>query len=129
MAKDQSKSVIHSPPDDPLGIDPDKDFDAEVQRIARNAIERRHREAVQAEVQAALRRWGMLPEADLAATTAIVARAPDAEPDPGDEIVDFDTQGLAELDREESVELDATLEKARAIVDEVERAKAKKSDE
>ncbi|ANL42420.1 hypothetical protein [Rhizobium phaseoli] len=129
MRKDQSKSVIHSTRDDPLGIDPDKDFDAEVQRIARNAIEGRHREAVQAEVQAALRRWGMLPAADLAATTATVARAPDAEPDPGDEIVDFDTQGLAELDREESVELDATLEKARAIVDEVERAKAKKSDE
>ncbi|WP_429819206.1 hypothetical protein [Ensifer sp. B1-9] len=60
MTKDEKpKPVVHSPPDDPLGIDPDKDFNAEARRIARDAIEGRHKEAVQAEAQAALRRWGM----------------------------------------------------------------------
>lgn len=56
---DKSKRVVHSPPDDPLGIDPDKDFDAEARRIARDAIEGGHEETVQAEARAALRRWGM----------------------------------------------------------------------
>ncbi|MGR9293633.1 hypothetical protein ACU8OS_35295 (plasmid) [Rhizobium leguminosarum] len=59
MAKGKSKSVIYSPPDDPLGIDPDKDFNAEARRIARDAIEGRHQEAVQVEVEAARRRWGI----------------------------------------------------------------------
>lgn len=60
MTKDEkSKPVVHSPPDDPLGIDPDKDFDAEARRIARDAIDGRHSEAVQAEARVALSRWGM----------------------------------------------------------------------
>lgn len=60
MTKDEkSKLVVHNPPNDHLGIDPHKAFDAEARRIARDAIEGRHTEAVQAEAQAALRRWGM----------------------------------------------------------------------
>lgn len=63
MTKDEKpKPVVHVPPDDPLGIDPDKDFDAEARRIARDAIDGRHKEAVQAEVQAARRRWGIPPK-------------------------------------------------------------------
>ncbi|MBD9541287.1 hypothetical protein IB276_17660 [Ensifer sp. ENS04] len=59
MTKDgKSKPTIHGPPDDPLGIDLDKDFNAEARRIAHDAIDGRHREAVQAEVDRALRRWG-----------------------------------------------------------------------
>ncbi|MCY1304872.1 hypothetical protein D9M68_425730 [compost metagenome] len=61
MSKDKkSKPTIYSPPDDPLGIDPDKDFNAEVRRIARDAIVGRHQEAVREEVDRALRRWGDL---------------------------------------------------------------------
>ncbi|MBD9541300.1 hypothetical protein IB276_17735 [Ensifer sp. ENS04] len=48
----ETMATIHSAPDDPLGIDLDKDFNAEVRRIARDA------EAVQAEVEGALRSWG-----------------------------------------------------------------------
>jgi hypothetical protein len=63
MTRDEkSKPVIYSPPDDPLGIDPSKDFDAEARRIARDALEGRNKEAVQSEVEAALRRWGITPK-------------------------------------------------------------------
>ncbi|MBA1343924.1 hypothetical protein [Rhizobium sp. WYCCWR 11146] len=48
----------------------------EARRIARDAIEGRHEEAVEVEIAAALRRWGMTPK-----------RSTD-DPDPGDEIVD-----------------------------------------
>ncbi|TBF89184.1 hypothetical protein [Rhizobium leguminosarum] len=127
MTKDEKpKPVVYSPPDDPLGIDTDKDFNEEARRIARDAIEGRHEEAVQAEVQAALRRWGMPPSADLSAkATAILDRAPDVDAYPGDEIVAPDAQGIAELDRGESVTLDDTAEKARAIVDAAERSASK----
>ncbi|MBY3575470.1 hypothetical protein HFN65_31520 [Rhizobium laguerreae] len=73
---DKPKPPIYSHPDDPLGIDTDKDFNVEAQRIARDAIEGRHEEAVELEIDAALRRWGMTPK-----------RSTD-DPDPGDEIVD-----------------------------------------
>ncbi|MGH0214372.1 hypothetical protein NKY66_10705 [Sinorhizobium meliloti] len=58
MTKDEKPTpVVHCPPDDPLGIDPDKDFQAEVRRIARDAIEGRHKEAVQAELDAIRRKY------------------------------------------------------------------------
>ncbi|ANL11961.1 MULTISPECIES: hypothetical protein [unclassified Rhizobium] len=89
MTKDEKpKPVVHRPPDDPLGIDPDKDFNEEARRIARDALEGRHQEAVQAEVEAALRRWGMTPKTKLVAKAMeILDRAPDVDPDPGDEAV------------------------------------------
>ncbi|MGO7324058.1 hypothetical protein GUK30_32505 [Rhizobium leguminosarum] len=78
MSKDEKpKPTVYSPPDDPLGIDTDKDFNAEARRIARDAIEGGHKEAVEAEIAAALRRWGMTPK-----------RSTD-DPDPSDEIVDL----------------------------------------
>ncbi|MBY3575473.1 hypothetical protein HFN65_31535 [Rhizobium laguerreae] len=97
MSKDEKpKPTVYRPPDDPLGIDTDKDFNEEVLRIARDALEGRHQEAVQAEFQAALRRWGMLPSADLVTNAAAIPdRAPNVEPNPGDEIVDSDARGLA----------------------------------
>ncbi|WP_457813135.1 hypothetical protein [Sinorhizobium meliloti] len=67
MTKDKkSKPTIHCPPDDPLGVDPDN-FDAEARRIARDAIEGRHEEAVQVEARAAHRRWGMTSKSELVA--------------------------------------------------------------
>lgn len=60
MERDEkTRPVVYSRPDDPLGIDPDKDFDEEARRIARDALDGRHREDVQAEVDGALRRWGI----------------------------------------------------------------------
>ncbi|WP_064831786.1 hypothetical protein [Rhizobium phaseoli] len=87
MNDKKPKSVVHLPPDDPLGIDTDKDFNAEVRRIARDAIDGQHREAVQAEVDSALRRWGMKHEVDLIEKAMeILDRAPDVDPNPGDEL-------------------------------------------
>jgi hypothetical protein len=63
MTRDEkSKPVVYRAPDDPLGIDPSKDFNEEARRIARDAIEGRNKEAVQSEVEAALRRWGITPQ-------------------------------------------------------------------
>ncbi|NEI66540.1 hypothetical protein [Rhizobium leguminosarum] len=78
MSEDEKpKPTVYRPSDDPLGIDPDKDFNAEVRRIARDAIEGCHEEAVQREAQAALRRWGMTSKADLIAeATKILDRVP-----------------------------------------------------
>ncbi|ANL87037.1 hypothetical protein [Rhizobium phaseoli] len=88
MTKDEkSKPAIYIPPDDPLGIDTDKDFSVEARRIARDALEGCHEEAVQVEVQATLRRWGMKPKAELIdKATEILDRAPDVGPDSGDEL-------------------------------------------
>lgn len=84
---DKSKPVVHSPPDDPLGIDPDKDFDAEARRIARDAIERRHEKPSRWKLEPRFadggsnRSWSPRPwKYSIAHLTSI--------PTPGDEIAD-----------------------------------------
>lgn len=84
----ETESHSPSPPDDPLGIDPGKDFNKEARRVARDAIEGRHQEAIRVEVEAAPHRWGITPKAALIAMAKeILDRVPDADPDPADEVL------------------------------------------
>ena len=56
-----SKPTVHRPADDPLGYDTRRPFLEWAREMAEDALAGRHQAAIDAELAAVRRRWGLMP--------------------------------------------------------------------